>query len=31
LIRVVLVPALMVLAGDRNWWPGVRRRPPAQA
>jgi RND superfamily putative drug exporter len=28
LIRVVLVPALMVLAGERNWWPG-RRRPPA--
>jgi RND superfamily putative drug exporter len=22
LIRVVLVPALMVLAGERNWWPG---------
>jgi len=27
LIRVVLVPALMVLAGERNWWPGNRRRP----
>jgi uncharacterized membrane protein YdfJ with MMPL/SSD domain len=26
LIRVVLVPALMVLAGDRNWWPGERAR-----
>jgi RND superfamily putative drug exporter len=26
LIRVVLVPALMVLAGDRNWWPGERRK-----
>jgi RND superfamily putative drug exporter len=22
LIRVLLVPALMRLAGDRNWWPG---------
>lgn len=25
LIRIVLVPALMVLAGERNWWPGKRR------
>jgi len=25
LIRVVLVPALMVLAGEANWWPGRRR------
>jgi RND superfamily putative drug exporter len=24
LIRVVLVPALMKLAGNRNWWPGGR-------
>lgn len=24
-LRVVLVPALMVLAGERNWWPGRRR------
>jgi RND superfamily putative drug exporter len=26
IIRVVLVPALMVLAGERNWWPGKRGR-----
>ena len=24
LIRMVLVPAIMHLAGDWNWWPGVR-------
>jgi RND superfamily putative drug exporter len=32
LIRMVLVPAFMHLAGRWNWWPGVRRRripPPA--
>jgi RND superfamily putative drug exporter len=26
LIRVLLVPALMRLAGDRNWWPGSKGR-----
>lgn len=26
LIRMVLVPAFMQLAGDWNWWPGTRRR-----
>jgi RND superfamily putative drug exporter len=25
LIRMVLVPAIMHLAGEWNWWPGVRR------
>ncbi|HEV2291723.1 MAG TPA: MMPL family transporter [Gemmatimonadales bacterium] len=29
LIRMVLVPAFMHLAGRWNWWPGVRRRPVA--
>jgi RND superfamily putative drug exporter len=28
IIRMVLVPAIMHLAGEWNWWPGVRRRPP---
>ncbi len=28
LIRMVLVPAFMHLAGEWNWWPGYRRRPP---
>lgn len=27
IIRVLLVPALMRLAGDRNWWPGSRALP----
>jgi RND superfamily putative drug exporter len=27
IIRVLLVPALMRLAGDRNWWPGSKARP----
>ncbi len=27
IIRMVLVPAIMHLAGEWNWWPGVRRRP----
>jgi RND superfamily putative drug exporter len=27
LIRIGLVPALMRLAGDWNWWPGNRREP----
>jgi RND superfamily putative drug exporter len=27
LIRMVLVPAFMHLAGSWNWWPGARRRP----
>ena len=26
-IRLVLVPAVMQLAGRWNWWPGVRRMP----
>jgi RND superfamily putative drug exporter len=26
-IRLVMVPALMYLAGRWNWWPGVRRAP----
>ena len=26
IIRMVLVPAIMTLAGEWNWWPGVRRR-----
>jgi putative drug exporter of the RND superfamily len=26
IIRMVLVPAIMHLAGEWNWWPGVRRR-----
>ncbi len=31
-IRSVLVPSLMALAGDRAWWPGpTRRRLPAEA
>ncbi|MEO5798848.1 MAG: MMPL family transporter [Gemmatimonadales bacterium] len=25
-IRMVLVPSLMQIAGDWNWWPGVRRK-----
>jgi RND superfamily putative drug exporter len=25
IIRMVLVPAIMTLAGEWNWWPGVRR------
>jgi RND superfamily putative drug exporter len=25
LVRMVLVPAFMHIAGDWNWWPGVRR------
>jgi RND superfamily putative drug exporter len=29
LIRMVLVPAFMHLAGEWNWWPGYRRVPPA--
>ena len=28
IIRMVLVPAIMTLAGEWNWWPGVRRKPP---
>ncbi|HWA17197.1 MAG TPA: MMPL family transporter, partial [Gemmatimonadales bacterium] len=28
IIRMVLVPAIMHLAGEWNWWPGVRRRRP---
>ncbi len=31
IIRMVLVPAVMHLAGEWNWWPGVRRRAPARA
>jgi RND superfamily putative drug exporter len=27
LIRMVLVPAFLHIAGDWNWWPGVRRKP----
>lgn len=27
IIRMVLVPAFMHLAGQWNWWPGVRRKP----
>jgi RND superfamily putative drug exporter len=27
LIRMVLVPAIMHIAGRWNWWPGVRSRP----
>lgn len=30
-IRAVLVPALMRLAGRANWWPGTTRRSPAPA
>lgn len=26
IIRMVLVPAIMHLAGEWNWWPGVRRK-----
>ena len=26
IIRMVLVPAIMHLAGEWNWWPGVRGR-----
>ena len=26
IIRMVLVPAIMHLAGEWNWWPGVRKR-----
>jgi len=26
IIRMVLVPAIMTLAGEWNWWPGVRRK-----
>ncbi len=28
LVRMVLVPAFMHIAGHWNWWPGVRRPPP---
>jgi len=28
LIRMVLVPAIMHLAGRWNWWPGGRRKVP---
>ena len=28
LIRMVLVPAFMHIAGRWNWWPGVRHPPP---
>lgn len=28
LVRMVLVPAFMHIAGDWNWWPGVRRAKP---
>jgi RND superfamily putative drug exporter len=27
LVRMVLVPAFMHIAGSWNWWPGVRPRP----
>lgn len=27
IIRMVLVPAVMHIAGEWNWWPGVRARP----
>jgi RND superfamily putative drug exporter len=27
LVRMVLVPAFMHIAGHWNWWPGVRSRP----
>ena len=30
LIRMVLVPAIMHIAGDWNWWPGVGRRLPGR-
>ena len=30
LIRMVLVPAFLHIAGDWNWWPGVRRKPKAR-
>ncbi|MBK7351614.1 MAG: MMPL family transporter [Gemmatimonadales bacterium] len=29
IIRMVLVPAIMHLAGEWNWWPGYRRKPKA--
>ncbi|HTR19889.1 MAG TPA: MMPL family transporter [Gemmatimonadales bacterium] len=29
IIRMVLVPAIMHIAGRFNWWPGVKLRPPA--
>jgi RND superfamily putative drug exporter len=28
IIRMVLVPSLMQIAGDWNWWPGQREAPP---
>jgi putative drug exporter of the RND superfamily len=30
IIRMVLVPAIMHLAGEWNWWPGVRRKKPRE-
>lgn len=29
-IRLVMLPAALVLLGERAWWPGRRRRPPAE-
>jgi len=31
LIRMVLVPAIMHIAGRWNWWPGVREKPEVKA
>ena len=31
IIRMVLVPSIMHLAGEWNWWPGVRRKKKAPA
>ena len=30
IIRMVLVPAIMHIAGRFNWWPGVKLRPPSE-
>ena len=30
LIRLVMLPAILVLLGDRAWWPGRRVRPPGE-
>jgi RND superfamily putative drug exporter len=31
LIRLVILPAALVLLGDRAWWPGRPRRPRGEA
>ena len=31
LIRLVILPAALVLLGERAWWPGRLERPPGEA